>query len=69
MKQWIFAAFCVLGLAGCAHDYIIATNDGQMISSDSKPELDEDSGLLEFEDSDGRKQQIPQSQVKQIMER
>jgi hypothetical protein len=69
MKQWIFAALCLLGLAGCAHDYIIATTDGQMLSSDSKPKLDEDTGLLQYEDESGRKQQIPQTQVKQILER
>lgn len=69
MKHWIIALLCMFGLAGCANDYIIATVDGQMLTSDGKPELDEDTGMLEFEDSEGRKQQIPQSQVKQIIER
>ncbi|MBD9484509.1 YgdI/YgdR family lipoprotein [Pseudomonas sp. PDM14] len=69
MKHWIFAAFCVLGLAGCASDYIIATNDGQMLSAEDKPELDEETGLLMYEDPEGNDQQIPQSSVKQIIER
>lgn len=69
MRQWIFAAFCLLGLAGCANDYIIATNDGQMLTSHGKPVLDEDTGLLRYEDGSGRDQQIPKSQVKQIIER
>ncbi len=69
MKHWLFALFCVVGLSGCANDYIIATIDGRMLTSDGKPELDEDTGLLQFKDGEGRKQQIPQAQVKQILER
>ncbi len=69
MKHWIFAAFCLLSLSGCSSEYIITTTDGQMLTSDGKPDLDEDTGMLEFEDSEGRKQQIPQSSVKQMLER
>ena len=69
MKHWMFAAFCSLGLAGCASDYVISTNDGQMITAHGEPKLDEDSGLYEYEDADGRTQQIPLTQVKQVMER
>lgn len=69
MKIWIIAAFCLLGLAGCSSEYLITTTDGQMLTSDGKPELDEDTGMIEFTDSDGRKQQIPQSSVKQMLER
>ena len=58
-----------LGLTGCASEYIITTNDGQMLTSYGKPELDKDTGMLEFEDSEGRKQQIPQTQVRQMLER
>lgn len=69
MKHWILAFFCLLGLAGCSSEYIITTTDGQMLTSDGKPELDRDTGMLEFEDSEGRKQQIPQANVKQMLER
>jgi len=69
MKHWIIAALCVIGLAGCASDYIITTTDGQLLNSSNKPELDEDTGLIQFEDEEGRKQQIPSTEVKQIMER
>ncbi len=69
MKKWIFAACCLLTLAGCSSDYIITTNDGQMINTQGKPELDEETGLLEYEDADGNSQQIPQTQVKQMLER
>ncbi|MGY4535164.1 uncharacterized protein YcfL [Pseudomonas sp. TE3786] len=69
MKHWILAAFFLLSLAGCSSEYIITTTDGQMLTSEGKPDLDEDTGMLEFEDSEGRKQQIPQSSVKQMLER
>ncbi|MBD9484510.1 YgdI/YgdR family lipoprotein [Pseudomonas sp. PDM14] len=69
MKVWILALFCAAALAGCSSEYIITTTDGQMLTSDEKPELDEDTGMLEFEDSEGRLQQIPQSSVKQMLER
>ena len=70
MKRHLcIAALYLLGLSGCASEYIITTNDGQMLTSYGKPELDKDTGMLEFEDSEGRKQQIPQSQVRQMLER
>jgi uncharacterized protein YcfL len=69
MKHWILAAVCLVSLAGCSSEYIITTTDGQMLTSDGKPELDKKTGMLEFEDSEGRTQQIPQSSVKQMLER
>ncbi|MBD9417166.1 YgdI/YgdR family lipoprotein [Pseudomonas sp. PDM16] len=69
MKHWIAALLCLTALSGCASEHLILTTDGQLLTSDDEPELDEDTGMLEFEDSEGRKQQIPQSQIKQIMER
>ncbi len=69
MKQWIFAACCLLTLAGCSSDYIINTTDGQMINTQGKPELDDETGLLQYEDADGNEQQIPQAQVKGLIER
>lgn len=69
MKHWIFAFCCLAALSGCSSEYIITTTDGQMLTSDGKPELDKDTGMLEFTDSEGRKQQIPQSNVRQMLER
>lgn len=40
-----------------------------MINTQGKPELDEETGLLEYEDADGNTQQIQNSQVKQLIER
>jgi len=69
MKHLILATCCLLALTGCASEYIITTTDGQMLTSHGKPEVDRDTGMLEFEDEEGRVQQIPQSNVKQMMER
>ena len=72
MKKSILASICALGmltLVGCASDYLISTNDGRMIDSQDKPEIDEDTGMIMYEDEEGRENQIPQSDVKEIMER
>ncbi|MDP2242985.1 YgdI/YgdR family lipoprotein [Pseudomonas sp.] len=69
MKNVLIAALCSLALAGCSSEYIITTTDGQMLTSDGKPQVDKDTGMLEFTDSEGRKQQVPQSSVKQMLER
>lgn len=71
MKQLLLAALCALTLAGCASDYLIVTNDGNVLTSHGKPMLDKDTGMFEFEfeDEEGRVQQIPQSSVKSLIER
>lgn len=69
MKIGLIAAVCAFALAGCSSEYSITTSDGQMLTSDGKPRLDKDTGMSEFTDSQGRKQQIPQSNIKQMLER
>ncbi|HSC85184.1 MAG TPA: YgdI/YgdR family lipoprotein [Pseudomonas sp.] len=70
MKLWLSAVLCCTALlSGCSSEYIITTTDGQMLTSDGKPELDKDTGMLEFEDSEGRVQHIPQANVRQMLER
>ncbi|MEL0167216.1 MAG: YgdI/YgdR family lipoprotein [Pseudomonadaceae bacterium] len=69
MKHLILALLCAMALAGCSSEYIISTNSGEMIATDNKPKLDEDTGMYLFEDAEGREQAIPVSSVKQIMER
>lgn len=69
MKNLLLAACCVLSLTACSSEYIIATTDGQLITTDGKPKLDKDTDMYRFEDSEGRDQQIQKSMVKQILER
>ena len=69
MHKLILATCCLLTLAGCSSEYIIATRDGQILISDGKPKLDIDSGMYHFEDTSGRDQQIQKDSVTQILER
>ncbi|MFU2316086.1 YgdI/YgdR family lipoprotein [Rahnella sp. PCH160] len=63
------AALLVIGLAGCASDYVISTKDGNMILTDGKPELDKSTGLLGYTDEQGNKRQINNDNVSQVMKR
>ena len=69
MKNLMLVAFCLLSLTGCASEYIIATNDGKMITTNEKPELDEETDMLHYQDEEGRDQQNQKSEVKQMIER
>ena len=69
MKKSIVAALCAIALTGCANEYLIVTNDGTIISTQEEPALDKDTGMMEFEDDEGRKQQIPKESIKSVIER
>ena len=69
MKRHILLAACLAVLAGCSSHYVITTADGQMITTENKPRLDRDSGMVRFEDAEGKEQMIPQTQIRQIIER
>jgi hypothetical protein len=65
IKQAALAAICLAALSGCASEYLIITDDGSVLTSD----VDKDTGMLEYEDGEGRKQQVQPQKVKQIIER
>ncbi|WP_304641089.1 YgdI/YgdR family lipoprotein [Pseudomonas sp.] len=72
MNKLLPAALLVFGsltLAACSNDHIIGTTDGRMIESESKPEIDEDTNMIRYEDDDGRENQLPASDVREIKER
>lgn len=72
MKTWLITAFCITGmfaLAGCSNDHLIRTSDGQIIEADEKPEIDDDTGMIEYEDHTGRDNHIHQDDVREIKER
>lgn len=69
MKELLLAILSALALTGCASEYLIVTNDGNVIATEEKPKFDEDSGMMQFEDEDGREQSIPRESVKSIIER
>lgn len=58
----------VLGF-GCSSDYVMATKDGRMILTDGKPTVDDDTGLISYEDQQGNKMQINRDDVSQIIKR
>ena len=69
MLMMTSAALLVFGLAGCASDYVISTEDGNMILTDGKPKLDKSTGLLSYTDEQGNERQINNDNVSQVMER
>ncbi|HEI8868422.1 YgdI/YgdR family lipoprotein [Serratia sp. AKBS12] len=72
MKKWVMAVCAVVmaaGLAGCSSDYVMATKDGNMILTQGKPEIDEDTGLISYHDEAGNSRQINGDQVSQVIER
>ncbi|CAJ1784381.1 putative lipoprotein YgdR [Aeromonas salmonicida] len=69
MKQLMMILVCALGLVACSSQYIMSTKDGKMITTDSKPKLDESTGMYRYYDTEGREVMIKQDDVTQIMER
>ncbi|MEL7886053.1 YgdI/YgdR family lipoprotein [Serratia marcescens] len=72
MKKWVMAVSALVmaaGLAGCSSDYVMATKDGNMILTQGKPEIDEDTGLISYKDEKGNYRQINGDQVSQVIER
>ena len=54
MKRLMMVLVCMLGLVACSSQYIMSTRDGKMITTDSKPKLDEDTGMYRYYDEEGR---------------
>ena len=69
MKKLMMIMVCALGLVACSSQYIMSTKDGKMITTDSKPKLDESTGMYRYYDAEGREVMIKQDAVTQIMER
>ena len=69
MKKLMMIMVCALGLVACSSQYIMGTKDGKMITTDSKPKLDESTGMYRYYDAEGREVMIKQDDVTQIMER
>lgn len=51
-------------LTACSSDYAIQTNDGRTIITSGKPNIDDETGLIEYEDSSGVTLQINRDDVK-----
>ena len=69
MKKLMMILVCALGLVACSSQYIMSTKDGKMITTESKPKLDESTGMYRYYDQEGREVMIKKDDVTQIMER
>ncbi|MCS3768861.1 uncharacterized protein YcfL [Aeromonas hydrophila] len=69
MKQLMMILVCAMALVACSSQYIMSTKDGKMITTDSKPKLDESTGMYRYYDTEGREVMIKKDDVTQIMER
>lgn len=69
MKKLTMILVCALGLVACSSQYIMSTKDGRMIATDSKPRLDESTGMYRYYDEEGREMLIKKDDITQIMER
>ncbi|MEL0167481.1 MAG: YgdI/YgdR family lipoprotein [Pseudomonadaceae bacterium] len=72
MKQWKLIPFALIGLfalSACGNDYLVRTSDGQIMEAEDKPQIDEDTGMIEFEDATDRDRQMKQENVEEIIER
>ena len=68
MKKLMMILVCTLGLVACSSQYIMSTKDGKMITTESKPKLDESTGMYRYYDDEGREVMIKKDDVTQIME-
>ncbi|BCN26077.1 MULTISPECIES: YgdI/YgdR family lipoprotein [Vibrio] len=60
----------VLLLTACgSSQYLMSTNEGKIITSYGKPDLNEDTGMYEYEDVDGKDMSISKDEIVQIIER
>ena len=65
MKHWKVLTLGLLGLfilAGCGNDYLVRTTDGQIMEAEDKPEIDDETGMIEFEDATNRDRQMQQQE-------
>ncbi|SFR10765.1 MULTISPECIES: YgdI/YgdR family lipoprotein [unclassified Enterobacter] len=65
----LLAATTLLSVAGCSSNQAVKTTDGKTIVTDGKPEVDDDTGLVSYENAEtGKTEQINRDQVKGMNE-
>jgi len=55
-------------LVGCSDEHTITTTDGGTIISQNRPEIDENTGMIRYRDTDGNDVRIPQANVISVSE-
>ena len=65
----VFAAATLFTVAGCSSNQAVKTTDGKTIITDGKPQVDDDTGLVSYENAEtGQTEQINRDQVKEMNE-
>jgi len=62
----LFFSTSVLVMGGCARHYKITLNNNNVITTRSKPKLDQASGTYLFKDALGRPASLPAFRIKEI---
>ncbi|CAH6218800.1 YgdI/YgdR family lipoprotein [Enterobacter hormaechei] len=62
-------ALMTLTVAGCSSDYVLQKKNGEMIITHGKPEVDDDNGLITYEDVAGNEHAINRDQIIQMIEK
>ncbi|WP_413728809.1 YgdI/YgdR family lipoprotein [Sodalis sp. RH19] len=52
---------------GCSSSYARSTNDGHMMVTECKPDIDNDTGMIRYTDAHGNEQQSNKNDVKQML--
>ncbi|WP_297206128.1 YgdI/YgdR family lipoprotein [uncultured Pluralibacter sp.] len=69
LTSTIFAAAALFTVVGCSSNQAVKTSDGKTIVTDGKPEVDNDTGLVSYENAEtGKTEQINRNQVKSMSE-
>lgn len=65
----VFSAATLFTVAGCSSNQAVKTTDGKTIITDGKPQVDDDTGLVSYENAEtGQTEQINRDQVKSMGE-
>ncbi|WP_282065708.1 YgdI/YgdR family lipoprotein [Vibrio rotiferianus] len=69
MRALAVIVTAVLLVACSSSQYLMSTSEGKMITSYGKPDLNEETGMYEYEDVDGKEMSISKDEIVQIIER
>ncbi|WP_045385217.1 YgdI/YgdR family lipoprotein [Vibrio rotiferianus] len=69
MRALAVIVAAVLLVACGSSQYLMSTNEGKMITSYGKPDLNEETGMYEYQDVDGKEMSISKDEIVQIIER
>lgn len=62
-----FALLMAAGITACSSNHTLQTKEGEGIVTDGKPEVDKDTGLIEYKNAEtGKKEQINKDQVEKM---